>query len=236
VSPVFIEFLLWFPAIVVALTLHEFAHAYVADRLGDPTPRALGRVTLNPLSHLDPVGTVLLVVMHFGWGRPVPVDVRALSSPRRDLLLIAAAGPVVNVLTAVVVGLALRFAGETAVGDEALAFLLRSLHVLVLLSLLLAFFNLLPIPPLDGSKVLMCLLPAAWAAAYGRHASTLSWVLVGLILLGSVTDIHVLSILIGPPSPLRPRCWATSPSGSTWPVTRPCIGSIRGRSWSVSSC
>ncbi|MDP7449804.1 MAG: site-2 protease family protein, partial [Candidatus Latescibacteria bacterium] len=71
-SPTLQEFLLWFPAVVIALTVHEFAHAYVADRLGDPTARALGRVTLNPLSHLDPVGTILLVVMHFGWGRPVP--------------------------------------------------------------------------------------------------------------------------------------------------------------------
>ncbi|MDP6982882.1 MAG: site-2 protease family protein, partial [Candidatus Latescibacteria bacterium] len=107
-SAEFIEFLLWFPAIVVALTLHEFAHAVVADALGDPTPRALGRVTLNPLSHLDAVGTILLVLVHFGWGRPVPVDTRFLRNPRRDLVLIAAAGPAINLATAVVVGLCLR--------------------------------------------------------------------------------------------------------------------------------
>ena len=199
-SPAFQEFLLWFPAVVIALTVHEFAHAFVADRLGDPTARALGRVTLNPLSHLDPMGTILLVVMHFGWGRPVPVDTRYLNNPRRDLLVISAAGPAVNVVTAAVVGLGLRSIGETLLTSETGVFVYLGLQALVLLSLLLAFFNLLPVPPLDGSKVLMGLLPAPLADAYARQASLLSWGLMGLIVVGAVTGWHPLSRLIYPPA------------------------------------
>ena len=199
-SPTLQQFLLWFPAVVVALTVHEFAHAWVADRLGDPTARALGRVTLNPLSHLDLIGTILLVVVHFGWGRPVPVDTRYLRNPKRDMLVIAAAGPAINVATALVVGLGLRLSGELLLSSPAGVFVYHGLQVLVLLSLLLAFFNLLPIPPLDGSKVLMGLLPMPLAAAYSRHANVLSYGLMGIIVLGAMTDWHPLSGLIFPPA------------------------------------
>ncbi|MDA0334385.1 MAG: site-2 protease family protein [bacterium] len=199
-SPVFQEFLLWFPAVVIALTVHEFAHAYVADRLGDPTARALGRVTLNPLSHLDLVGTVLLVTLHFGWGRPVPVDTRYLANPKRDMLLIAAAGPAINVATAVVVGIGLRLTGVPLLATETGVLLYLGLQALVLLSLLLAFFNLLPIPPLDGSKVLMGLLPRPLAEPYARHAGMLSWALMGLIAVGAMTGWHPMSRLIYPPA------------------------------------
>jgi len=200
VSPAFLEFLLWFPAVVVALTVHEFAHAFVADRLGDPTARAQGRVTLNPLSHLDLVGTILLVVMHFGWGRPVPVDTRYLRNPRRDLLVISAAGPAINLATAVVLGLGMRTVGQSLLTSETGVFVYLGLQALVLLSLLLAFFNLLPVPPLDGSKVLMGLLPVPLADAYARQASRLSWGLMGLIVVGAMTGWHPLSRLIYPPA------------------------------------
>ncbi len=199
-SPAFLEFLLWFPAVVVALTVHEFAHAFVADRLGDPTARAQGRVTLNPLSHLDLVGTILLVVMHFGWGRPVPVDTRYLRNPRRDLLVISAAGPAINLATAVVLGLGMRTVGQSLLTSETGVFVYLGLQALVLLSLLLAFFNLLPVPPLDGSKVLMGLLPVPLADAYARQASRLSWGLMGLIVVGAMTGWHPLSRLIYPPA------------------------------------
>lgn len=199
-SPAFLEFLLWFPAVVIALTVHEFAHAFVADRLGDPTARAQGRVTLNPLSHLDVVGTVLLVVMHFGWGRPVPVDTRYLRNPRRDLLVISAAGPAINLATAVVLGLGMRSVGQSLLTSETGVLVYLGLQALVLLSLLLAFFNLLPVPPLDGSKVLMGLLPVPLADAYARQASRLSWGLMGLIVVGAMTGWHPLSRLIYPPA------------------------------------
>lgn len=201
-SPTLLEFLLWFPGIVIALALHEFGHAVVADRLGDPTPRALGRVTLNPLAHLDPMGTLLIVFLHFGWGRPVPVDTRYLARPRRDMLLIAAAGPAMNLLTALVVGLGLRQGGEAVLGLSLSfgPFLYAALQALVLLSLLLSFFNLIPLPPLDGSKVLTSLLPATVAAAYLRHGYLLSWGLIGLVVVGSLTGTHLLAGVIYPPS------------------------------------
>ncbi|MBT3341698.1 MAG: site-2 protease family protein [Gemmatimonadetes bacterium] len=198
-SSEFIEFLLWFPAIVVALTLHEFAHAAVADALGDPTPRALGRVTLNPLSHLDMIGTILLVLVHFGWGRPVPVDARYLRQPRRDLVLIAAAGPVINLATALVVGLILRWLAPWLLETPGGTFVFLALQALVLLSLLLAFFNLIPLPPLDGSKVLGGLLPEPLARRY-FNATWLSWGLLALILLGSLTGTYLIAGLIYPPS------------------------------------
>jgi|TARA_B100000809_G_scaffold237960_1_gene258319 Zn-dependent protease len=199
-SPTFQEFILWFPAVVVALTVHEFAHAYVADRLGDPTARALGRVTLNPLSHLDMMGTILLVIMHFGWGRPVPVDTRYLANPKRDMLVIAAAGPAINVVTALVVGLGLRLFGPLLLTSETGVLFYLGLRALVLLSLLLAFFNLLPVPPLDGSKVLVGVLPIPLANSYARHSSLLSWGLMGLIVVGAMTGWHPLSKLIYPPA------------------------------------
>ncbi len=200
-SAEFIEFLLWFPAIVVALTLHEFAHAVVADALGDPTPRALGRVTLNPLSHLDAVGTILLVLVHFGWGRPVPVDTRFLRNPRRDLVLIAAAGPVINLATAVVVGLCLRVLAPTLLVTSLGTFLFLSMQALVLLSLLLAFFNLIPLPPLDGSKVLGNLLPEPLGSRY-RNSSWLMWGLLAVILFSSLTGTYLITGLIFPPARL----------------------------------
>ncbi len=198
-SPDFIEFLLWFPAIVVALTLHEFAHAAIADALGDPTPRALGRVTLNPLSHLDPIGTILLVLVHFGWGRPVPVDVRYLKHPRRDLVLIAAAGPAINVATAIVAGIILRLLAPTLLATPTGTFVFLSMQALVLLSLLLAFFNLIPLPPLDGSKVLGGLLPEPLGRRY-RDAGWLGWGLLAIILYGSLTGTYLITGLIFPPS------------------------------------
>lgn len=198
-SPDFIEFLLWFPAIVVALSLHEFAHAATADALGDPTPRALGRVTLNPLSHLDVMGTILLVLVHFGWGRPVPVDPRYLSRPRRDLVIIAAAGPAINVATAIIVGLVLRLMAPWLLATTGGTYVFLSLQALVLLSLLLAFFNLIPLPPLDGSRVLGGLLPEPLARRY-RNATWLSWGLLAVILLGSLTGTYLIAGLIYPPS------------------------------------
>lgn len=143
------------------------------------------------------MGTILLVVMHFGWGRPVPVDTRYLRNPRRDLLVIAAAGPAVNLAMAVVFGLGMRTVDHWLLTSETGVFVYLGLQALVLLSLLLAFFNLLPVPPLDGSKVLMGLLPVPLADAYARQASRLSW---GLIVVGAMTGWHPLSRLIYPPA------------------------------------
>lgn len=139
-------------ALLIGISVHECAHAFAADLLGDPTARHQGRVTLNPLAHLDPLGTILLFVAGFGWGRPVPVDPRNFSRPGPDELLVALAGPASNFLVAGLLGLLYQLLGG-------LSELLGVLLLLILqINLFLMVFNLIPIPPLDGSKLYRVLL------------------------------------------------------------------------------
>ncbi|HEX4835464.1 MAG TPA: site-2 protease family protein [bacterium] len=150
-------------AVLVATTCHEFAHALVADRLGDPTPRALGRLTLNPLVHLDLLGTLFFVLFGFGWARPVPVNSRNFQDPRQGMLQVALAGPLANVTVAFVVGALMQILGllpRTPAGDL--------VELVVWINVVLAIFNLIPIPPLDGSRVVESLLPAPQAIAFSR--------------------------------------------------------------------
>ncbi|MBI4022637.1 site-2 protease family protein [Candidatus Berkelbacteria bacterium] len=135
-------------ALGVGISVHEAAHAFVADLLGDSTAKNQGRVTLNPLAHLDPLGTVLLFVAGFGWGRPVPVNPRAFSRPALDEFLVALAGPASNLLTAALLGLAVQWLVPPA------GLLAGILVITIQINLFLMLFNLIPIPPLDGSKVL----------------------------------------------------------------------------------
>jgi len=154
-------FFMWALALIIAITVHEFAHALVADKLGDPTARSQNRLTLNPLSHLDPLGTVALLFMGFGWGRPVPFDPYNLRNPRRDSALISLAGPTSNLLLAILLSLILKFIP--------LFPLLASLFsFLIALNIMLAIFNLVPVYPLDGEKILTGLLPASTAVEYSR--------------------------------------------------------------------
>ncbi len=156
-----IKTLLLIPTGLLALTIHEFAHAYVADRLGDPTARLRGRLTINPLAHLDLLGTILIVLVGFGWAKPVPVDSRNFANPRRDMMAVAAAGPLSNVLCAVAASLLFRsLYGSAYVASLASAPLaLAALMIFIHINLALAVFNLIPIPPLDGSRILYGLLP-----------------------------------------------------------------------------
>ena len=144
----------WIIAVTLALTVHEYAHARLADLAGDPTPRSRGRVTLNPLAHYDPVGSTLILLFGFGWGKPVPVNPGLFRSPRRDNIRVSLGGIAANLITATVFGLVLR----TGVVPEAYQQLFL---LIVLLNLALACFNILPLPPLDGSHALPNLLPPA---------------------------------------------------------------------------
>jgi Zn-dependent protease len=176
--------LLSIPPILFALSFHEFSHAWAANRLGDDTAARGGRLTLNPLRHLDPVGTILLFMAGFGWARPVPVDPRRLARPRQDMLRIAAAGPLSNLVLAVVSGLALNLLRLPAVASHSMA---EELGLMLLFSvqinLVLAVFNLLPVAPLDGAAVLRGLLPLRPALAVTRFERLGPVVL--LVLVGS---------------------------------------------------
>jgi len=168
-----------------AISVHESAHAYVAWRCGDPTARMLGRVSLNPLVHMDPIGTLLLPLIAafshlplIGWAKPVPVATRNLRHPRRDFMLVAAAGPISNLLQAVVAAVLLRVSPVTGV-----------LYLAVEINLLLAFFNLIPVPPLDGGNVMLGLLPPRAAAAYSQVRQYGFIVLYALLLTGIASDL-----------------------------------------------
>lgn len=194
--PNFQDLLLTIPPILFALTVHEFAHAWAADRLGDPTSRLMGRLTMNPLAHLDPLGTLMILIANFGWGKPVPVDVRYLKHPKRDMLWIALAGPASNVMSAALFGVAFRYLPDAAFEwREAIVIL----QYVVFINLVLAFFNLIPLPPLDGSKVLAGLLPLRQEMAYRRAEQTLSILLIVLIMAGSIFHLSLISRVIMPP-------------------------------------
>lgn len=160
-----ISFVITFLSLIIAITIHEFAHAWAADRLGDPTPRAQGRLTLNPLAHLDPIGTLLILFAPIGWGKPVQFDPYNLENPRRDAALISLAGPLSNILLATVFALFLDYlfhsGGITEIWGQVLA-------DMIILNVSLAVFNLVPIHPLDGGKILIALLPDNLASDWDR--------------------------------------------------------------------
>jgi len=163
-----------FGIILLSLTIHEAAHAWTADKLGDPTARALGRVSLNPLVHIDWIGTVLLpliaMVSRFpliGWAKPVPVVLRNLRHPRRDFMIVAAAGPISNILQAIVGAGLFRLVWDPALGSDN-GMMPSVLFLFVRTNLVLAFFNLIPVPPLDGGNVLLGLLPPNLARGYAQ--------------------------------------------------------------------
>lgn len=149
--------------LVIALTIHEFAHAYVADKLGDPTPTYQGRVTLNPLAHLDPIGTLAILLVGFGWGKPVQFDPFNLKDPKRDTALIALAGPASNILLAVALTLVYHLLPESVFF---LGIVAPVLNFIISINVMLAVFNMVPVYPLDGSKILQAILPAENALAY----------------------------------------------------------------------
>ncbi len=154
-----IEFVLLAVCLLLSLTVHEFAHAYASNKLGDPTAKMLGRLTLNPIKHLDPFGTLMMLLVGFGWGKPVPVNDYNLKNPRRDSAIIAFAGPLSNIILASICAILYHaFFANNILGSL--------LNLLAYFNLALCFFNLFPVFPLDGFKVVSGLLP---------HETSLKW-------------------------------------------------------------
>ncbi len=189
------------PVIFFALTVHEFAHAWTAVKCGDPTPERQGRVTLNPMVHLDPIGTLMIIFGPVGWGRPVEVNPFNFRNRRRDELLVSAAGPLSNILQAVVysflfpiiVVLGVRFLPPD---DTTLQFVISVCSLGIIINLALAVFNMIPLFPLDGEKVLVNSLPPQQARKVVGFRQTSTMILIGLLILGFVTSVHVLWWLV----------------------------------------
>ncbi|MFA5115882.1 MAG: site-2 protease family protein [Candidatus Omnitrophota bacterium] len=186
--------LISFGLLLIAMTFHEFSHGWTAYKLGDTTAARQGRLTLNPLAHIDPVGTVLLPILLFittngqfvfGAAKPVPINYYALRNPRRDMLLIGLAGPLSNIILAALLSLILKGLNSASLAAE----LIRNL---AFINIILGIFNLLPIPPLDGSRVVAGLLPDSLAQAYNSLEPYGFIIIIGLMALG------ILNILIWP--------------------------------------
>ena len=175
------------PPLLFALTVHELAHGWVAFRLGDPTAKMAGRLTMNPLKHLDPLGVLAFVIMKIGWAKPVPVDPRYFRNPQKDMLLVALAGPGSNVLLAIASALLARVLVSVPVLPLfVLQPLVGMLVASVWINIMLAVFNIIPIPPLDGSKVLMGVLPPEAARSFARIEPFGFFILLALFYTGVI--------------------------------------------------
>ncbi|PKB63725.1 MAG: hypothetical protein BZY80_05615 [SAR202 cluster bacterium Io17-Chloro-G2] len=196
-------------SLLVAVTVHEFSHALVATGLGDATAKRLGRLSLNPKRHLDPAGTVMMLVAGFGWGKPVPVNQHNLAHGQTGMALVAAAGPLTNVMVAFLLALPIKLGllEWSAPALNRVSYVMTGglpegladiLGLLIFFNILLAVFNLIPLAPLDGSKVLAGLLPRNQAQSYARLERYGPALLVGLIMLDYISNLGLLWGVIGP--------------------------------------
>lgn len=205
------QYLLSLPIVLIALSFHELAHGFIAMKLGDNTARDLGRLTMNPLKHIDVIGFICMVFFHFGWAKPVPIQTRNFKNPRRDMALTGLAGPVSNVILALVSALILRLAiliMNLTMYDELLSmeisiysgqafsasapFLIMSLivymcYIGIILNLSLALFNLIPIPPLDGSRIFYVFLPTKLYFGVMKYERYISIVMLILLWTGIIS-------------------------------------------------
>lgn len=188
-------------AVLITLTVHEYAHGYAAYKLGDGTARAFGRLSLNPIKHLDPVGALCLLFFHFGWAKPVPINPRNFKNPKRDFALSALAGPLVNIILAFITAffyiLALKQLSPIALGEGFVARLAYNLILFIGLfhsiNLGLGIFNLIPIPPLDGSRILTAVLPPRLYFGIMKYERKIYFALLIWMLLGGSVKRFLLS-------------------------------------------
>jgi len=189
----------WAIPVLFAITLHEVAHGWIANKLGDSTARMLGRLTVNPLKHIDPIGTILVPLVMvllqtgfvFGWAKPVPVNYNNLKNPRKDMAIVAVAGPLANLAMAIFWALVFKFGmtlGSTNLGEGIMAMGKAG----ILINLVLFVFNLLPIPPLDGGRVLSAMLPPALSDVLDRIEPYGFFIVIGLLYFG------VLNVILNP--------------------------------------
>ena len=191
-------------AVLITLTVHEYAHAYAAYKMGDPTARNLGRLSLNPLKHLDPVGALCMIFFHIGWAKPVPINARNFRNPRRGFAISALAGPLINLVIAflsapIYLMLNKAFLNLIASGNfNSFAFNVTYnaslfFYIFHAVNLGIALFNLIPVPPLDGSRILGLLLPQKYYFAIMRHERTIYYFLLGWLLVGDFISDSLLS-------------------------------------------
>ncbi len=191
-----IMFFAWIIAIIIAITIHEFSHVAMAYLLGDPTGKRMGRLTLNPLSHLDFFGLLMLVIVGIGWGKPAPYNPNNFRHPKRDSILTALAGPASNIILLLIAGLLLKFI-YPLIGLGPTNALGSFLYVLIIINTILAVFNLIPIPPLDGSKFLLNIIPDRYFNFKTKFQRNGPYFLLGLIILDNFLGVSILSGLFG---------------------------------------
>lgn len=182
-----LNILLTLPAVIIAITFHEFAHAFVADKLGDTTPRAQGRLTLNPLKHLDPIGFVLLMFAHVGWGKPVEINPNNFTSNKSKSAceaMVSLAGPIMNFIIAIIATIIYYALYTFAPVNTGTGILILLVYLITIINIGIGIFNLIPLPPLDGEKIFKHILPYKAQAWLDRNAYTLSMVFMLLWFFG----------------------------------------------------
>lgn len=204
-----IHYLLIAPAILFALTIHEYSHAWMAYKKGDLTAKLSGRLTLNPLKHLDPIGTIMLFLFRFGWAKPVPVNPYNLKDPRRDMVWVSLAGPLSNLGSGILFCIILRVIRYYNLQSFTNFYPIYLILIfLAFYNLILCIFNLIPIFPLDGANVLYHLLPEEIAYEYGKIARFGPFILILIIVLGNFGGVSILWGWIGPFVTLVSRIFA----------------------------
>jgi len=185
---------------LLCITIHELAHGFTAYKLGDRTAKDMGRLTLNPIKHIDPLGLLMMLVMRFGWAKPVPVNMRNFKHPKRYMAITALAGPVSNILLAIVFMLLFGLFFTSFTGFDAGATIADILFNAIYISIALAVFNMLPIPPLDGSKVLFSVLPEESYIKLMRYERFGMIALMVIIGMQMIFEINIFGLIIGYPT------------------------------------